>query len=109
MLKDLVKNIYKHAENESPNECCGLIIEKNKKMKYIKMKNLSNNKKDHFKMDDKLFTFFQFTEKILYVVHSHYNSNCNPSEHDINTCNALQIPYLIVSYPNKDYKVVQPC
>ncbi len=108
MLKDLVKNIYKHAENESPNECCGLIIEKNKKMKYIKMKNLSNNKKDHFKMDDKLFTLFQFTEKILYVVHSHYNEDSTLSKYDKNASKALGLPYMVVSYPEKGVTYYDP-
>ena len=106
-LSRLLPEIYDHMANEAPREGCGLIINEDEP-KFIPLENISGEK-DHFTIDPKEFVKYSMISKILYVVHSHYNSNCNPSEHDINTCNALQIPYLIVSYPNKDYKVVQPC
>ena len=105
MLKDLVNQVFKHAAEEAPRECCGLIVDDNQ---YIKMKNISTDK-DSFKMDDKVFTLLQLQRKILYVVHSHYEEDSKPSQYDINNCNATKIPFLIVSYPEKEYSIIKPC
>jgi len=59
-------------------------------------------------MDAIAFGIYQLNSKIKYVVHSHYDSKCNPSQHDIDNCNSVGIPYLIVSYPEKDYCIVEP-
>ena len=50
----------------------------------------------------------QLKSKIKYVVHSHYDSDCNPSQHDIDNCNSVGIPYLIVSYPDKKHYILEP-
>ena len=59
-------------------------------------------------MDGKTFLFHQLNSKIKYVVHSHYGSDCRPSEADKIQCREVGIPYLIVSYPEKDYTIIQP-
>ncbi len=105
MLKDLVKQAFEHAAEEAPRESCGLIVDDNQ---YIKMENISEDR-DSFKMDDKLFALLQLQRKISYVVHSHYGEDSKPSKHDIDNCNAIRIPYLIVSYPDKEYSIIKPC
>jgi proteasome lid subunit RPN8/RPN11 len=105
--EDLLNLIYQHAEEEAPRECCGLVVEEEGKMEYIKMQNKANSD-DEFLMDSQLFTLFNLTKKILYVVHSHYNLSCKPSKYDEKNCKAMDIPYLIVSYPEKDYCIVTP-
>ena len=103
----MMQDIFKHAEQEAPRECCGLVIEENNNEKYIPFENISTNKNE-FMMDAKTFVKYQLISKIKYVVHSHYGQDCQPSEADIIQCREVGIPYLIVSYPEKDYTIIQP-
>ena len=103
----MIDDIFKHAAECAPNECCGLVIQDGNDKRYIPMENISENKNE-FEMDALTFATYQAISKILYVVHSHYDEDCRPSEHDINNCNAVGIPYFIVSYPDKDYTILEP-
>ena len=103
----MMQDIFKHAEQEAPRECCGLVIEQNNNEKYIPFENISTNKNE-FMMDAKTFVKYQLISKIKYVVHSHYGQDCQPSEADIIQCREVGIPYLIVSYPDKEYTILQP-
>ena len=103
----MMQDIFKHAEQEAPRECCGLVIEDNNNEKYIPLENISTNKNE-FMMDAKTFVKYQLISKIKYVVHSHYGQDCQPSDADIIQYREVGIPYLIVSYPDKDYTIIQP-
>ena len=103
----MIEEIYQHAAECAPLECCGLIIEDGNNKRYIPMENISENENE-FEMNPLAFATIQAISKILYVVHSHYDEDCRPSEHDINNCNEIGIPYFIVSYPDKDYTILEP-
>ena len=103
----MMQDIFKHAEQEAPRECCGLVIEENNNEKYIPLENISTNENE-FMIDAKTFVKYQLISKIKYVVHSHYGQDCQPSDADIIQCREVGIPYLIVSYPEKDYTIIQP-
>ena len=103
----MMQDIFKHAEQEAPKECCGLVIEENDNEKYIPLENISTEK-DEFRMDAKTFVKYQLISKIKYVVHSHYGQDCQPSNADKKQCKEVGIPYLIVSYPDKEYTILQP-
>ena len=103
----MMQDIFKHAEQEAPRECCGLVIEENDNEKYIPLENISTNKNE-FMMDAKTFVKYQLISKIKYVVHSHYGQDCQPSNADKKQCKEVGIPYLIVSYPDKEYTILQP-
>ena len=103
----MMQDIFNHAEEEAPRECCGLVIEENNNEKYIPFENISTNKNE-FMMDAKTFVKYQLISKIKYVVHSHYGQDCQPSKADITQCREVGIPYLIVSYPDKEYTILQP-
>ena len=103
----MIDDIFEHAAECAPRECCGLVIQDGNDKRYIRMENISENKNE-FEMDALTFASYQAISKILYVVHSHYDEDCRPSEHDINNCNAVGIPYFIVSYPDKDYTILEP-
>ena len=36
----MMQDIFKHAEQEAPRECCGLVIEDGDNKKYIRMENI---------------------------------------------------------------------
>ena len=79
----------------------------NNNEKYIPLENISTNKHE-FEMDGKTFVQYLLKSKIKYVVHSHYGQDCQPSKADIRQCREVGIPYLIVSYPDKEYTILQP-
>ena len=103
----MMDEIYAHAGREAPRECCGLVVQDGNNEKYIPLENISENEND-FKIDPKTFVKYQLISKIKYVVHSHYNQDCRPSEVDKKQCREVGIPYLIVSYPDKEYTILQP-
>ena len=103
----MIDEIYAHAGREAPRECCGLVVQDGNNEKYIPLENISENEND-FKIDPKTFVKYQIISKIKYVVHSHYNQDCRPSEVDKKQCREVGIPYLIVSYPDKQYEIYQP-
>jgi len=103
----MIDDIFEHAAECAPRECCGLVIQDGNDKRYIRMENISENENE-FEMDALTFASYQAISKILYVVHSHYGTDCRPSEHDINNCNVVGIPYFIVSYPDKDYTILEP-
>ena len=103
----MIDSIFEHAAECAPRECCGLVIQDGNNKRYIHMENISENENE-FEMNPLAFATIQAISKILYVVHSHYDEDCRPSEHDINNCNEIGIPYFIVSYPDKDYTILEP-
>lgn len=103
----MIDEIYAHAGREAPRECCGLVVQDGNNEKYIPLENISENENE-FKIDPKTFVKYQLISKIKYVVHSHYNQDCRPSEVDKKQCREVGIPYLIVSYPDKQYEIYQP-
>ena len=48
------------------------------------------------------------SEKIEAVVHSHPDYRPDPSDHDIRTCNFLNLPYYIISIPNNEVVKLNP-
>ena len=101
----MMDSIYEAAKKRAPEEMCGIVTVDNE---FIEFENIAENIKLHFKIDPITLGMYQLNSKIKYVVHSHYDSKCNPSQHDIDNCNSIGIPYLIVSYPEKDYCIVEP-
>lgn len=99
--------IIQHAKDAAPYECCGLIIGTEKNKKYIPCENLQKEK-NGFKIDPLTFIQYQLTSNILYVVHSHYDQDCKPSQYDIDNCNEIGIPYMIVSYPDQETYILEP-
>ena len=106
-LDKLLPEIYSHMEKEAPHEGCGLIVQKNDKIKFISVENKSENK-NSFYIDPKEYIRHSMISKILYIVHSHYNEDCRPSEQDKNTSKVLGIPYLIVSLPERGEYIYDP-
>jgi proteasome lid subunit RPN8/RPN11 len=100
--------MYQAAKESAPREMCGLVVRQNDIEKWILCQNISEDK-DDFEIDAKVFVQYQLTSKILYVVHSHYNQKkLKASIYDVNNCNAVNIPYLIVGYPQKEYIIIEP-
>ncbi len=103
---DLYK-IKKHFDNEYPKEACGILAVVKGKKEWFPVKNIAEEN-NNFIMDSDEYIKLMISTDIVGIVHNHINEDPEPSQTDIDQCNALGIPYYIFSYPDMDLKVLQP-
>lgn len=106
-LANYIQDIQEHFENEYPREGCGVLAIVKGKMKWFPCKNIATGEED-FILDS--IEYFEIKKKgdIVGIVHSHPDASPEPSQVDIDTCNALAIPYYIFSYPEMDMNILNP-
>ena len=103
----MIEDIKAHFEKEYPREGCGIIgIVKGKKQ-FFPCENVAEGN-ENFVISSKDYFGFKRKMDIIGIVHSHPDGSSEPSEHDINCCNAIGIPYYIFSYPDMDLTIVEP-
>lgn len=103
----MIEEIKSHFEKEYPREGCGVIGIVQGKKKWFPCTNIAN--------DDSGFVFcsteylkIKQQADIFAIVHSHPDESNAASQHDIDCCNVLGIPYYIFSYPNMELNIVEP-
>ena len=101
--EDMFSQIKQHAINVAPQECCGVILIKKGKRKYYPCDNVSKEL-DCFIIDSLQYTRLSLQGDIEFIVHSHTTGN-TPSEHDIQACESLKIPYLIYYIETDTYSI----
>lgn len=117
MIESILDDIINHARSCYPCECCGLVIEQNKhKLAYIPCKNIIPDNENeqlgakyNFAIDPIEYAETEEKGEIKYIVHSHPDASSRPSKEDIARCNESGLPWLIISYPSLDYRIVEPC
>lgn len=103
----MIEEIQKHFEKEYPREGCGVIgIVKGKK-KWFPCTNTANTN-ENFVMSSLEYLDIKRRADIFAIVHSHPDATNEPSQHDIDCCNALGIPYYIFSYPEMKLNIIEP-
>ena len=76
MINKYIKNyIKKHALEENPNECCGLIFESDGIIKACRAKNTSTDKKRSFAVDTVDYYKASLLGDVQAIYHSHSNGN----------------------------------
>lgn len=105
-LTSLVDDIFKHAESQVPNECCGLAIIEHGILKYIPCNNLLSG--NQFLIDPKDYTAAEDRGDIVGVCHSHVNCSPKPSIVDLASCESSKLPWIIVNYPAKLVETITP-
>lgn len=106
MLDAIVDFVYEHAKQTAPNECCGLAIIYHGKLKYIPCSNMLSG--DSFCIPAEEYALAEDMGEVVAVCHSHVNLSSKPSEADLVACEATQLPWLIVSYPSKEFTIHEP-
>lgn len=101
------KDIEKHFEEVYPREGCGVLAVSKGKLNWIPCTNVAEDEED-FILDSLEYLKIKRTHDIIAIVHNHPDASCEPSEVDINNCNALGIPYYIFSYPEMDMHLLEP-
>jgi proteasome lid subunit RPN8/RPN11 len=100
----MIDDIYSHFEKEYPNEGCGIIVDNSY---FIPCKNV-NPGPSSFGFCPTEYLNLRVRYNITGIVHNHINESNEPSQSDIKSCNALQIPYYIFKYPEMELNIVQP-
>lgn len=109
MLRDkTIKAIMEHAAAEYPRECCGVIAQKSRVERYFPCKNLSEDPTEQFILDPQGMMQAEDWGSVTYIVHSHPDCTTRPSELDSSQCDHMGIPWVIVSHPEGDLRIVQP-
>ena len=109
MRQKLFNSILKHAENEYPNEACGLIVDTGKTQKFIPCKNMSDNPKEHFLISPDEQLEAEKQGEIIMIIHSHPDSPMLvPSEFDRIQCDYSGVEWGIISYPEGDFCTISP-
>ena len=107
MIQDFLHKIEQHFFREYPKEGCGLVGVQKGKAHWIPCENIAEIN-ENFIMDSSEYLKYKRIYDIVGVVHSHPDESSEPSQDDINQCNALGIPYYIFSYPSMDMTIVKP-
>lgn len=103
----MIEDIRAHFDAEYPREGCGIIgIVKGKK-RWFPCKNVAESEEDFVMSSEDWFNVKKQAD-IYAIVHNHINSSNDASENDINSCNALGVPYYIFTYPDLELNIVEP-
>ena len=103
----MIEDIKTHFEKEHPREGCGIIgVVKGKKV-WFPCRNVAESNEDFVMSSEDWFEVKKKAD-IFAIVHNHIENSNEPSQSDINNCNALGIPYYIFSYPDLELNIVEP-
>lgn len=111
MLTDKVKaDIVQHVIDVYPQEACGVVTQKSRAQRYHRIDNVHRDPENHFEMDSEQYATIEAERKIIAIVHSHTGDGAStiPSAHDTCICNEMGIPWVIVSWPEGDMRIVEP-
>lgn len=102
--------IFEHAKELYPEECCGAITQKGRVQKYHRLTNIHDDKENGFEPDHEEYAALMDEREVIAIVHSHCGDGATtlPSAHDICMCNEFEIPFVIVSLPEGDMRIVEP-
>ena len=103
--REILEAIVRHAQEESPRECCGLLMgEADIITHHRPMKNVLESNVRYAMEDQALFRFFKdlraTNQKHLGIYHSHPASEAYPSETDVRESFYPDCAYCIVSLKN---------
>ncbi|MCZ1250563.1 peptidase P60 [Photorhabdus laumondii subsp. laumondii] len=103
-----LKAIMTHAESEYPKECCGVIAQKSRVEKYFPCRNLATKPEEQFHLDPVDYIHAEGWGTVTAIVHSHPDATTQPSELDKAQCDATELPWHIVSWPEGDLRTIYP-
>lgn len=109
MIDKKIKNfISKNASLNSNEEICGFIIHDGNNFKCIACDNISDSKKDNFKINSKKYLEIKNKYKIYYIYHSHINDNEDFSIKDKSCAENLDIPIILYHLKTNKFKIYEP-
>jgi len=108
MRKHILLAIQQHAAEVYPEECCGLVIKDGRAHRYIPCKNTHTEPTEHFRISPEEYAAAEDAGEILFVVHSHPDATTQPSPTDEALCTESGLPWIIISWPEGDVRIIVP-
>lgn len=104
----LAQDIQAHIIKEYPKEACGIVVKNNGKLTYLPGTNIHDDPENNFILSPADIVNAERIGPIEYIVHSHPNGTCEPSQNDLDFCNKSGYQWIIVSYPEQKTRVISP-
>jgi len=108
MREKTIQAIVAHAAEVYPAECCGVVAQKSRVERYFPCRNIAENPTEQFHLSPEDYIAAEEWGTVTGIVHSHPDATTQPSELDKAQCDAMAIPWHIVSYPEGDLRTVIP-
>lgn len=99
----IIDAVRAHAATSAPDECCGVVIVRDGKQRYIACRNISRNGRDTFILHPADYAAAEEQGEVVRIVHSHPFASPEPSQADKVACESTGIPWLIVNHPLGHY------
>jgi proteasome lid subunit RPN8/RPN11 len=107
-MKKIIDDVFKHAEEVKPMECCGVVVKKDDgQIEYVRCRNVSEER-NRFVLDPRDYVTASSIGEPIMIAHSHCYVQPDPSESDKVGCEETGLPWLIVNYPLKTYTITNP-
>lgn len=101
--------IIKESLKNPSEEICGFIVLKNNNFICMPCENIAKNKKENFMISSLDYIKIKnYSDKILYIYHSHVNDNENFSQQDISCSENLCLPIIMYNLNTKTFKIHEP-
>jgi proteasome lid subunit RPN8/RPN11 len=97
----VIRAVYKHAEEEYPKECCGVVTATGH---VVPLENRADNPFQSFKVSPQ--DYLKYFDGAMFAYHSHPDTPAAASDGDRNWVDRYRLPLLIVSWPNGDLRLV---
>ena len=108
MREKTMQAIFAHAARDYPHECCGVICQKSRVERYFPCRNLADKSTEQFHLAPEDYAAAEEWGAIIGIAHSHPDATTQPSELDRAQCDATELPWHIVSWPEGDFRTLQP-
>jgi proteasome lid subunit RPN8/RPN11 len=108
MFKYILDAVKAHAATEYPKECCGLLLAVGKKQQYFPCTNTSTDPTEEFRIDPEDYGRGEDIGEVIGIVHSHPDATSRPSPRDLAMCEATELPWHILSWPEGDLRTIVP-
>ena len=105
----IIQAALAHSRETAPNECCGLVIVRHGKRKYVRCRNISPTPHATFVIDPEDYANAEDVGEIVTIVHSHNYIAPQMSEADKVECERSGVPWLIVNFPEGNHALYEPC
>lgn len=92
LTADQRRDAYRHAEEQWPNEACGVIIAG----AYYPLPNVHPRPRNAFRIDGRLYAEATATGQLEAIVHSHNDGDASPSAADMRGQDATGVPWAII-------------
>ncbi|MDB5995269.1 MAG: putative phage minor tail protein [Pseudomonas sp.] len=108
MRKDTFAAIKMHAATDYPREACGLIVVVGKAEQYVPCRNIASNPGEEFRLEPEDYAAAEGLGEIIGIFHSHPDATSRPSPRDLAMCEATELPWHILSWPEGDFRTITP-